>query len=107
MASDKQRDTIAMFKMTSYDSVTEVAGFTYIDDSNNVKSILLSKMIFRELMGDKQWNQKRFGQVSPQQFSFKSCLRTYGKDITNWNVWFDDKSNEIARESASRKKPGV
>lgn len=97
----QKQDTIDMFKMTSYDSVQQMAGFTYISETNQVKTISISKMVFKALMSEESWDQKKFGQILAPQFELRSCLRNYGKDIINWNSWFEDKSNNLIRESTS------
>jgi len=97
----QKQDTIEMFKMTSYDSVQQLAGFTYISESNQVKTIVISKMVFAALMSDQPWDQKKFGQILAPQFELRSCLRNNGKDISNWGQWFENKSNELIKESTS------
>jgi len=96
-----KQDTIEMFKMTSFDPVQQIAGFTYISESNQVKTIAVSQMIFRALMSDQPWDQKKFGQILAPQFDLRSCLRNYGKDITNWDKWFEDRSNHLIKEATS------
>jgi len=98
------KTSIDMFKMTSYDQVLQLAGFTYISEANQVKTISVSRMIFKELMTDKPWDQKKFGQIPPQQFELRTCLRNNGKSIPNWMAWFEDHSNALIKETATSRK---
>ena len=93
---------IERFKMTSYDHVNEMAGITFINSDNITKTIQISKMMFREIMADKPWNQKRFGQMPAIQFELRSCLNTYAKGTNDWAIWFDMESNDIIKAKSNR-----
>jgi hypothetical protein len=96
-----KQESIEMFKMTSFDQVQQIAGFTYISESNQVKTIAVSHMIFKELMSDKPWDQKKFGQILAPQFDLRTCLRSHGKDIQDWDQWFEEKSKNLIKENAA------
>ena len=54
------KNSIEMFKMVFYDQIGEMAHFTFFDDTNNIRNIIISKMVFTSMMTNK-WNEQRFG----------------------------------------------
>lgn len=98
MSTPVKSQPIERFKMTSYDHVSEMAGFTFINHENKTRTIQISRMMFKHVMSDEQWNQKRFGQMPAVQFEMKACMKTYGKGIVSWSDWFDQEANSITRE---------
>jgi hypothetical protein len=88
------KNSIEMFKMVFYDQIGEMAHFTFFDDTNNIRNIIISKMIFTSMMTNK-WNEQRFGPLNSIQLAFKSCLRKHGQNVSNWAEWFETEANRL------------